>query len=420
MRVLIFTASTGNGHNSCARYVKEKIAAENAGAEIMVVDAFKQYTSKLRAWIFEKGYFFACNHLVGAHNYFFKKAESDDRKHGYKNGANGTARGFEYGMLKTIDGFKPNLIVSTYIFCTVALNNIERYYKLPCKIAAIALDYGVSPYWGSCAESLDYMFITNEGMIGEFLKRGFKREQLIVSGVPVSEEFYPASASEKEELRVSLGLDARAWTITVMKASFFHLPIKKLVSELFLIDGECQIIIINGRDERSKRKIDRLVAKNQRRAASLDKNNSGSSSDKKIINLAYTSDVAKYMRASDLVIGKAGGLSVTETVKTGLPSLIIDKLPQQEIYNKRYLIDCGCALGVTENTIAECVNRLKNDCEYYNSMRENVLAQRREKSIDKIYSVLADVPAADYSAWNFSDDKRKALANIKNATKSLT
>lgn len=378
------------------------------GGEVKIVDAFKKYTSKLRAWIFEKGYFLLCNHFVGLHNYFFKKTERNDLKHADKNGAVSIAHGFEYGMLKTIEEFKPDLIVPTHVYCAVALNNIQKYYHLPFKIAGIVLDQGVSPFWGSCHENLDFMFLTHQKMVQDFSLRGFRTEQLFVTGIPVSEKFFPTE--DKTELRLSLGLCPDIWTATVMKASFFHVPPKKLVRELFAVDGKCQFVVINGRDEKSKNKIDRLVQKQRKRLADGGK-------DKTILNITYTPDVDKYLRASDVVIGKAGGLSTTETLNTGLPSLIIDKLPQQEIYNKQYVVDCGCALAVTENTIAECANRLKNDSELYQTMRKNALAQRQEDSLNKIYSVLSTVPDADYGDWHFCDTKRQTVANIKRAMK---
>lgn len=402
MKVLIFTVSAGNGHNSCARYVKEKFQLENADAEIKIVDAFKQYTSKLRAWTFEQGYFLLCKHAVELHNYFFKISERNDVKNANKNGAVKIAHGFEYGMLKTIDEFKPDLVIPTHAYCAIALNNIKKHYNLPCKIAAITLDYGVSPFWGSCSDNLDFMFLTNDGMIPEFLKRGFCRDQLFIAGVPISANFRPAS--DKTALRKSLGLLPDVWTVTVMKASFFHVPLKKLVEQLFATDGNCQIVIINGRDERSKNRIDRLVKRQK--------------GDKTVINLTYTSAVDEYLQASDLVIGKGGGLSTTEAVNTGVPQLIIDKIPQQEIYNKQYWIDCGCALSVTKNTIAANVNKLKNDENFYNSMRANALAQRKENVIDEIYSVLSAVPHADYGDWHFCDTKRQTVANIKRAIKA--
>ena len=56
-----------------------------------------------------------------------------------------------------------------------------------------------------------------------------------------------------------------------------------------------------------------------------------------VINVGYTNKMVEYLKSSDLVFGKAGGLTTTESINSGIPSLIVDRLPQQEIYNKQFL-----------------------------------------------------------------------------------
>ena len=76
MKILMFTVSAGNGHNATANRLKEKILNEQKDAEIEIVDVYKQYTSKLKAWTMEKGYFFVCNHFVKLYNHFFNISKS--------------------------------------------------------------------------------------------------------------------------------------------------------------------------------------------------------------------------------------------------------------------------------------------------------------------------------------------------------
>jgi 1,2-diacylglycerol 3-beta-galactosyltransferase len=45
------------------------------------------------------------------------------------------------------------------------------------------------------------------------------------------------------------------------------------------------------------------------------------------------------MRAADLMICKAGGLIVTESLASGLPLLLIDVIPGQETGNMEYVVD---------------------------------------------------------------------------------
>lgn len=55
----------------------------------------------------------------------------------------------------------------------------------------------------------------------------------------------------------------------------------------------------------------------------------------------FTDDMPLLMRAADAVIGKAGGLFVTETLAAGLPLLLIDVIEGQETYNAGFVTENG-------------------------------------------------------------------------------
>jgi len=188
MKVLIFSSSAGNGHNSTAKRLKDRILKDNPNSEIEIVDAYT-YASKPKEWAMEKGYFLACNHFVGIYNYFFKKSEKSSYENREKSKANKSSYCIMYGMLNKIYEFQPDIIISTYIFCSVALRNIKRVYNIPATCICMTLDYGISPYWECCAEGLDYMFLTGEYMVETFKDKGYSDKQLIVSGIPVAEKF---------------------------------------------------------------------------------------------------------------------------------------------------------------------------------------------------------------------------------------
>ena len=248
MKILMFTVSAGNGHNSTAKRLKEKIENNNPNAEIEIVDVYKEYASKLKAWTMEQGYFLACNHFVSIYNHFFKKSEKSDYENRDKSKANKEIYPIMYGMLKKIYEYKPDVIISTYIFCAVALSNLKRYYKIPATTICMTLDYGISPYWECCSDGLDYMFLTDNYMLDTFKAKGFKDNQLIVSGIPVADKF--STPLPKDKARQLLNLDQNLFTLIIMKGSFFPVSNSDIIKQLSLIDEKIQIIIINGKDKK--------------------------------------------------------------------------------------------------------------------------------------------------------------------------
>lgn len=52
--------------------------------------------------------------------------------------------------------------------------------------------------------------------------------------------------------------------------------------------------------------------------------------------LGHTSDFPELLAASDLVVGKAGGLTVAEATTLGVPQVIHQPIPGQEEHNADY------------------------------------------------------------------------------------
>lgn len=401
MKILILSSSAGNGHNSAGNRIKEKFLKEQPSAQIEMVDIYKSYASKLNAWIIEKGYFFACNHLLPIYNHYFKKSEHTNFKLKDNFGCHKQVYSMMHGILNKIYDYKPDLIICTYIFAAIAVANLKRVYNIPAKVACMALDYGVSPYWECTSSALDYMFLTDEYMIEPFLNRGFKKEQLYVTGIPISYEFY--EERNKTQTRKQLGLNEDLFTIVVMKASFFPIKEKPLVKSLAKVNGKIQIIFINGKDEKSKNKIDKYVKKYKLNHV--------------VHNIGFTKQIPQYFSASDMVLGKAGGLTTTETITSKLPSLILNKLPMQEVYNKNFMVQKGCAIEVTPKNLTEKINYIIENPTEYQKMVEATINTRKMHAVDKFYDVLKNVPTASYKNISLTDNKKQLIKKVNKQRK---
>lgn len=372
MKILIYTASAGNGHNSAANRIKETFTNNNDGNEVIIIDGFKKYNSRFKNWIQTKGYLWICNHGVKVYNYFFKKNETTDFSREEKNSVHRIAKSMKKGMYKDILEIKPDLIISTYIYCSVALSDLKKEKNLNIKTASLMLDYGISPFWECISKNTDYMFLTNEEYVLPFIERGFKKENLFPTGIPVSNTF--SNLPCKEGACKQLNLDPNMFTLTIMKAGFFGIKEKDIVKNLSKVTTPIQVVIINGKAKKSQLKIDKLLSKYKL--------------NHKIYNIGFTKEIPLYFASSDLVLGKAGGLTTTEAITSCLPSLIIDNLPQQEIYNKEYLVKHNCAIGVTKNDISTILNDLINNPSMIKNMKDSCKNLRITYSTEKMCEVL--------------------------------
>lgn len=401
VKYLIFTASAGNGHNSTARRIRDTLAERNPSDEIKIVDAYKEYTSRFNEWIINGAYKFVCNYFVWLYNVVFKRKEKIDYRANNRDGKLMQGYCVVGGMLKEIYEFKPDVIVSTYEFCAVALSNLRRVYEIPAKIYTMTLDYGISPYWERCSYGVDGVFLTDEKMVEQFINRGFAKEKLVVTGIPVAKEF--SIQKEKKESRLKIGLEEDKFTVLIAKASFFAMSDRKLAEQISQFDTNIQTVIING-DEHKRKKMQRFLKKKDL--------------VNRITNLGFRKDIAEFFSAADLIVCKGGGLTLTECVNAGIPSLIVKRLPLQEQYNSKALVDSGCALPIGSKGLAETVNNLARDEKKYSAMCEATKKIRRENAIEDICKKLESCTCADYTGLDITVSSKEIEKKVKRAAKN--
>lgn len=402
MKILILSSSAGNGHNSTAQKIKNKLLNLDSENEIEILDVYKSFDSKIKSWIMSDAYLLACNHFVKIYNHFFKKSEKNDITTKDSNSANKDTYSFLTGLLNKIYTYKPDIIISTYIFCTVGLYNLKRYYDIPAKIYCMTLDYGISPYWES-ANCVEKMFLTGEYMVKPFLEKGYTKEQLIPCGIPVGEQF--SIQLDKTECQKELGLKTDLLTVLVMKSGFFGISNKKLVKEFEKVKTPLQIILVNGKNKKALESMTNLT-KNLKTIHHY-------------VNVGFTNQIDKYMSSCDLMLTKAGGLSTTECLNKNRPMMIIDKLPQQEIYNKKYLVENGCAIDINKKySISEAIADVVSGKIDINKLKENMKKIAKTDSLNVMINEIWKAPKADYSKIsNKNHLKKEVLKNVERKRK---
>ena len=132
-KVLILTVTAGNGHNACAKALKNKL--ETMGdMQIKVVDVVKEYGSHFYAWVVDKGYNFVVSRLPWVYDLFynhFMKLKPNQR---YTYFAHKVALGIIDGLYREILEFQPDVIYSSHFYGAIAISDLRLKYALPCKV----------------------------------------------------------------------------------------------------------------------------------------------------------------------------------------------------------------------------------------------------------------------------------------------
>ncbi|MBD4339136.1 galactosyldiacylglycerol synthase, partial [Xanthomonas citri pv. citri] len=81
-------------------------------------------------------------------------------------------------------------------------------------------------------------------------------------------------------------------------------------------------------------------------------------SSKKTKLIQFTTEVERFMHASDLIITKPGGLTVSEALACNLPLAVFDAIPGQEEDNANFLQTHDMGVRVTKENFSAVVSSL--------------------------------------------------------------
>lgn len=380
-KILILTVTAGNGHNSCAKSMKRSL--ESMGdVEVKIVDLLKSYSNKTRVWISDSGYNISVSKLLPVYNHFYYACRKKDPAKRYRCSAMAVAKTVVNGLLGELLDYQPDVVFCTHFYCAAALTALKLVYDLPCKTIVTALDYVNSPFWEACI-GVDYFNIPNEDFIDEFISEGFKKEQLLTFGLPVDDR--TLQSTEKMEAREKLNLDKDTLTIMVMfGGGHWNGGLKifeDLIETLEERNEKVQVIMINGRNKVGFDKIEKMSFKE----------------NIKVINVGFTDQIPLYLSASDLILNKCGGPSCTEILNQGLPMLVTEKLPGQEVCNLNYLKEKGVALSFkNKKELRENLYKIIDDENFRQDMSSKALALKTP-GMSSLAKFIISQENADYS-----------------------
>ena len=219
-----------------------------------------------------------------------------------------------------IRDFNPDVILTTYLLYMAPLDAYITLSKLPIPIITVVTDLiNIHRIWFN--QGVDLCLVPTEEAYEQALSSGLTPEVARLTGIPVNPVF-ARERRNKFAIRAELGWAPNITTALVVGSK----RIKNLMGFLNLLNHagfQLQFVLVAGGD-------DDLYA--QFKATDWH-------SVTHIYN--YTDKIPQFMQASDLIIGKAGGLTVTEALACGLPFLFVDVTPGQEEGNVAYTLSHG-------------------------------------------------------------------------------
>ena len=323
-RILILTASFGEGHNSAARGIRDGLArVAPEGTEVELRDLFAE-TYPLINELVRKSYLWLVDF---APRFWGSVYRWIDRKKDYDKNFQRFSRLKEH-FAALLDRFQPDIIASSFPAYPYLLEQILGPHRL-CKSIVIVTDsITVNKIWYRCAA--DYFLAPNEQSAAVLRAAGIAADKIKVFGFPVSPKF-----ADSMQDRQFPSANSKCRVLYMIHAATRDAP--ELVQRLADLGVDLTVTI--GRADKLRPAIEMAAA------------------DPNIKVLGWTNQIPRMLQASHLLIGKAGGATVQETIAAGCPMIINHVVAGQEEGNARLIVETNS--GVIANSPREVIAQVQ-------------------------------------------------------------
>ena len=278
-----------------------------------------------------------------------------------------------------LDEVKPDVVFSTHATPTGILSQYKQKYDNHLWLGVVVTDFTVHR-WLVCP-GVDAYFVADEKLFGQIgdpsdfcvVKAGQvnsepgpdasgvagKKSQpsamlpvIVASGIPVRAAFAEQNdiASTRQEVRKRFGWSADAFVCLLAGGGGGMLPMEEIVVSLYNKKYEnIHVIAVAGHNDGLRKKLEAVrkafmvkpvYAENRNDAKSVsadDPSRQSQNYGSRLAVLGFTDEMPQLMQAADVVVTKAGGVSLAECLACGANILIYHPLPGQEQGNTAFL-----------------------------------------------------------------------------------
>jgi processive 1,2-diacylglycerol beta-glucosyltransferase len=360
-RVLILSASAGAGHLRAAEAVQAALVETSAAREIRHVDTL-EYTNPFFKQLYSKAYIEMVNktpELLGwLYDHLDKPWKQARRRLAFEKL---NTRPF----VKLLETYRPEITVCTHPLPAEIIAWLKSKEKIETRQAIVVTDFDVHAMW--LCRHFEHYFVAIDETRVHLEKLGIPPGKISVTGIPIDPFF--ARPRDQAEMRARHGLRPNLTTILVSAGGFGVGPIETMLATLRSLKHRVQVVAICGRNEALRSRLGTVAA--------------GLTADDPLTihPVGYTRAMDEFMAASDILLGKAGGLTSSEALARGLAFVIVNPIPGQEERNSDHLLEEGVAIRCNNPpTLAYKIDRLLDDPARLASMKANALRLARPRA----------------------------------------
>lgn len=350
-KILILSASVGNGHTRAAQALEKAFRIKHPNAEIRHEDTLK-FTNPLFKKLYGEAYIDLVNNAPELLGWMYDQLDEpwkNEKRRLFLEKLN------TIPFVKMVKDYGPDLIVCTHFLPAEIISDLKKKEKFKTPQAIVVTDFDMHALW-LCRRYEHYFVATDETKY--YLETlGFPAEKTSVTGIPIDPVFM--EKKDKAEMRTKYSLDQDKPTIILSAGGFGVGRLEGLLIALQKVRTPLQILAMCGKNEELKKKLEKMPLSNP---------------DCKIIPVGFTTEMDEYMSAADMVVGKPGGLTTCESLAKGLVFVVVNPIPGQEERNSDHLLENGSAIRCNNlATLGYKIEQLLSNPERFQKMQRKAL-----------------------------------------------
>jgi processive 1,2-diacylglycerol beta-glucosyltransferase len=349
-KALILSASAGAGHLRAADAVAAAYKTANPDAVVKHIDTL-EFTNKAFRDLYSKAYLEMIRVAPHSLGWLYDHLDKPFRNEKARNLINKINL---KPFMKMLEEENPTVAICTHFLPAEIISNLKDEGKVSFPQGIVVTDLDVHAMW--LCRTYEHYFVAMEETRVHLTELGVPEKKVTVSGIPIDPIF--SRELDKKAARKELGLDPEKTTILMSAGGFGVGPVEAMVSGLAKLKHSVQVVAVCGKNADLKAKIEGIVKKFPKGAKA------------KVHPIGFTKEMDKYMSASDILLGKPGGLTSSEALAKGLALIIVNPIPGQEMRNSDHYLEEGVAIRCNNlPTLAFKIERLLDNPEKLAAMQ---------------------------------------------------
>lgn len=280
-------------------------------------------------------------------------------------------------MKEQVEAIAPDVVVSTQMYPAALFSRLKekpQFRHIPS--LGILTDYGLQKVWAR--STTDGYFVPSKAVADQLSAWDVPPGNVYETGIPLDRQF--TNPPPQSEARSALKLDAQKPTVLVTGGQY-GIGLVPTVENLCKAGEDLQILVTVGNAGSDQASLQALQQ----------------AYPSQLILFDWVDNMAQLIAAADVVVGKPGGLSVSEALACGRPFFATCSLGGQEAHNVEYLKQQGIGGKLSPEQLSARLKQLFAEPEVLAAMQKRAYHAGHRNAAEQIAMHVISYLPASYS-----------------------